>query len=151
MSTERIRVLENLLDRVASRARELRMPMVTHPLVVDDDRDGIDINLLDEFPSSSALPVADAHDGMMFDDLRGESASRLIASERPLALSEPPPRHTPPPESGPLRTSASEPSAGIETQADLSALGIEFRVEVHGSLEKTTFLNVLEAALRLKL
>ncbi len=186
MSAERIAALETLLSRVVGRAGERRVaglvPAATvpslpresklatlpaHLLIVDDeDPEGLDINLVDDLPSSTSLPIADQHDLMMFDDLMSESASRLIASEAPPALQEPPPRHTPPPESGPLPTPIDDSLEALEieeatsmrprdearelehAQADLRAFAPQ--IEVRGALKKTSFLDVLDASIGLK-
>ena len=183
MSTERIAALETLLLRVVARGAEPRngvasvtpeaaLPLEgrmvaasSHLVVMDDDVEGLDINLVDDLPSSTSLPVADQHDMMMFDDLMSESASRLIASEGPPAAEEPPPRHTPPPESGPLPTpiegdlepieveeaTSTRPRDGARevehVEADLRAFAP--RIEIRGSLQKTRFADVLDASLAL--
>ncbi len=126
-------ILEGLLERVLRRADERRaqpaVAPVAHLALVDDEADGLDINLVDDFPSS-ALPLADLYDAMT------------------------PERHTPPPESGRLLTPAASDLAALEgaevhhIEANLSAFVA--RVEVHGSLRRTRFIEVLDAALGLK-
>jgi hypothetical protein len=170
VSASQIRILEGLLERVLQRAHEPRQPggaPPTHLAIVDDAADGLDINLVDDFPSSTALAVADVHEALRSAEPSAESASRLIASETSPLDVEPPPRHTPPPESGPLRSppaSAFQSASGKvdeltglrpredtqvrHIQANLSA--VVARVEVRGTLPRARFVDMLDATLGLK-
>jgi hypothetical protein len=176
VNTARVRALEGLLERVIQRAHEGRPigARAARAAFTADDRDGLDINLVDDFPSSTALPGTAVDDFALVGHPLRDSASRLVVSDRAASEAELPPRHTPPPESGPLLRPAESDLPQVAAEATIEAdierdeqtklrvranpdvrhieanlSAYKPRVEMRGSLRATSFLRELDATLGL--